>query len=295
MVREAESSSLFELPISPGARRARIGLLLLLNLLLAVAGALLINGYLNKRSQAAHASTLAVTAAGIPERAPPGNTEPKDKEVPSGPGATEPPMAAAEPPPASPPPTEGEITELAALGASKPEPVQPEPVQPKTNRPDTSPEAPPSTAPPESPDSTTKPPSPAASAPLPAPPGAGEGAGEPGFAKPPPEDSEASTADRVRVLSAKISLVVRRHQGQLARCYQSAAKVINPSDRLEGRIRVHFAIHPDGFARSIAVVSNDTGSAVLSKCVVDLVGSWTFPSSGSDSLEFVWPFDFQAE
>ncbi|MCP4446368.1 MAG: AgmX/PglI C-terminal domain-containing protein [Myxococcales bacterium] len=111
-----------------------------------------------------------------------------------------------------------------------------------------------------------------------------------------PQLSEEEEARQVRVLAGKIGLVVERHQSQLGRCYQGALKQINPKDeeRLEGRVDLHFSVQPNGSAREIRVRSNSTGSKALARCLVALVGSWTFPSSGSEALDFVWPFEFQA-
>jgi hypothetical protein len=112
--------------------------------------------------------------------------------------------------------------------------------------------------------------------------------------EPQPVPTQEEEARRIEVLAAQISLVVQRHQGQLQRCYKSAAKVSTPEQPLEGRVRLQFAIHPDGKARGISVLSDEIGSANLSNCLIGMMGSWTFPSSGSEALDFVWPFDFQA-
>lgn len=106
--------------------------------------------------------------------------------------------------------------------------------------------------------------------------------------------SPEEEAAQVRVLAAQISLVVERHQGQLARCYQSASKVTTPDKPIVGRINVRFAVQGDGRASSVRTDSNDTGSSALENCLLGLVRSWTFPATGGESLDFVWPFEFQA-
>jgi outer membrane biosynthesis protein TonB len=247
----ALSPSLFELPVSPGARRARVGMLLALNLLLAGGGIALFNGYLDKREQAAHASE-----AGTPsEQANESDSVPPTPVVkPVGDNA----LKAADAGPSAAPPSD-------AARASGPAPT-PTPAPTPAPKPDTVATRVVDAGPPP------------------------RQARRPAPAEPPGEDE----GKRVQVLASQISLVVSRHQGQLTRCYQNAAKANGPGQPLEGRIRLQFSIHPDGKARSVGVVSDDTGSRVLSKCLVGLVGSWTFPSSGSDALDFVWPFDFQA-
>lgn len=112
---------------------------------------------------------------------------------------------------------------------------------------------------------------------------------------PPPLSAEEQQRE-VQLLAGKIGLVVERHQTQLSRCYENALKQTNPNDSepLAGRINIHFSVQPNGSATGIRVQSNNTGSPSLAKCLVGLVGSWAFPSSGSEALDFVWPFEFQA-
>ncbi len=114
-------------------------------------------------------------------------------------------------------------------------------------------------------------------------------AGQLGEAPTPEEE-----ANRVRVLAAQISLVVGSHQGQLTRCYESASKVTTPDKPIEGRIEVRFTVQGDGSATGVASTKNTTESASLENCLLALVRSWTFPTSGGEALDFVWPFDFQA-
>lgn len=285
------SSSLFELPISAGARRARLGMLVALNLLLAMGGIALIHGYMNKRDLAAQAAPLAKADIGANSAtsADPAPESPDQlaTEEPAGKDSTARDAGIAKPA------HEGE-----ASGTQVPtKPSDPKAVDPivdvvkNVGPPDAGAVRQPKRRVdagrrrPKQPDNTTGPPSGNTTRRKP-------DAGT--FAQPPPKESEEQEAERVRRLSAQIKLVVRRHQGQLNRCYQSALKVINPNDTLEGRIKVHFAVQPDGSARNITVISDSTGSVALSKCVVGLIGSWTFPSSGGDALPFIWPFDFQA-
>lgn len=310
------ASSVFELPVSQGARRARVGMLVALNLLLVGGGIALINGYLTKRDGAAQASRMVDDPKG--EAGPPG-ADPKLGEEGQGgtegrappPGADQAKLATREPgqpaatgdKSATDPPGSKLIEGAGDDVPAKDQPPKPDPRAPDPRTPDPDPRAPDPRAPdprapdprapdPSAPDPSAPDPSapdPETPEPMPPQPGPSDAGA---FATPPP--SEAEEAQRVSTLSAKISLVISRHQGQLTRCYQSAAKITNPNSPLSGRIRLQFAVHPDGIARSIGVVSNDTGSAALGKCIVGLVGSWTFPSSGGDALDLIWPFEFQA-
>ncbi len=281
---QSGSSSLFELPISTGARRARLGMLVVLNLLLALGGVALINGYMNKRDLAAQAaglpgaesssSSAPTSTDSTPEGTEKGQKSPADQVEKGASGS------------------DGDLSKIVGKPAIATAPGDPTTAKPTTdagNKP----------GPPDA-GATPQPKAKAVDGGhlRPKPPtktGGRHHTHADAFAQPPPRAlSEEEEAARVRRLSAKIKLVVSRHQGQLTRCYQSAAKASNPNEPLEGRIRVHFAVHPDGLARSVGVISNSTGSSPLSKCIVGLIRSWTFPSSGGDALEFVWPFDFQA-
>jgi hypothetical protein len=266
-------------------------MLLALNLLLAFGGIALIHGYMNKRDLAAQATTLGTTAgesksaAGATDSVsvgsdtpPPGGSDAglgKTSEDGTKSSGTEEAATKSGVRPVSNPATDQVKKPGPPDAGAAPKPEQ-RPADAGRRRP---------TTPVGAGNSSTKPPRGGARRPDAGP-----------FAQPPaPKESEEQEAERVRRLSAKIRLVVKRHRGQLDRCYQSAAKVRNPSETLEGKIRVHFDVHPDGFARNIGVISNNTGSVSLSKCIVGLVGSWTFPSSGGDALPFVWPFEFQAQ
>lgn len=278
-------------------------MLVALNLLLALGGVALIHGYLNKRDRAARAAgplTAVSTATSASVAIDPAQGEAtklaaaEREEVDSAaPGTvtTVGTAATTTPKPAS--PEAGSAVSGAAANEKGISTAAASGPAPARARIDAGVALPKTKA---SPDAGVIRPKPALDPKPTAEPATQEGSsGQPGgesFATPPP--SEEEEGQQLERMYAKISLVVSRHQGQLARCYESAAKASNPSDPLEGKIRVQFAIHPDGVARSIGVVSNNTGSTVLSNCIVGLVGSWTFPSSGGDALEFVWPFDFQA-
>jgi hypothetical protein len=107
----------------------------------------------------------------------------------------------------------------------------------------------------------------------------------------PAQDTEA--ADDIDEVSARLTELVRRHEGDLERCYQRVAKVSGPSDPLEGRIDVHVTVMPDGSAQGVHAGENTTGSAQLADCVVTLFKSWTLPVGAADPVELVWPLQFR--
>ncbi|MBL4636973.1 MAG: TonB family protein [Kofleriaceae bacterium] len=104
--------------------------------------------------------------------------------------------------------------------------------------------------------------------------------------------SPEEEAKRVRITASKVTRVVASHSGQLGRCYRSAQKVTTPDRPIEGVVQVAFSIQSDGSAQSVRVRSNSTTSPALGQCVVGLVRTWRFPMSPGPALDFIWPFEF---
>ncbi len=100
-------------------------------------------------------------------------------------------------------------------------------------------------------------------------------------------------AEDVDAVSARLTEMVQRHQGDLERCYERVAKVAGPSDPLEGKIDVHVTVMPDGSARDVHAGLNTTGSAQLADCVVSLFQSWTLPAGAAEPVELLWPLQFR--
>lgn len=105
-----------------------------------------------------------------------------------------------------------------------------------------------------------------------------------------PEEEEK----RVRIVASKVSRIVASHSGQLGRCYQNAQKITTPDQPIEGVVKVQFAIQSDGSSKSVRVSSNSTTSPSLAKCVAGLVRGWSFPKTPGPDMDFEWPFEFQA-
>lgn len=249
--------SLFELPVSRGARTARVVVVLLLNVVLAGAGVAMIYSYWKER-QAAERAGGATSVSRPPDAAPP-EIEVADPR----PVATAPkPKPKADPGPAS--------------TAAPERPARTTRPSNKTSPRDPGPEPDPEPEPEPEPDNTPPPPpaSPPDAAPL-----------------PPVDDVDE---DDTELTAGKVRQVVNQHFTQLKRCYQQAAKVSSPSEPLQGRLDIQFTIMPDGTAANVRAVANSTGSDQLATCVVRLVESWAFPSPGAESIDFIWPFEFKA-
>jgi hypothetical protein len=107
--------------------------------------------------------------------------------------------------------------------------------------------------------------------------------------------SSEPTPDDIRRVARQISVLVDRHDGRLKRCYSQSAKAFTPDDPLVGLVEIQFVLVPGGTVKNVKTVKNTSGSDTLAACVVGLVKSWSFPEPpGSASLPFSWPFNFKA-
>lgn len=266
------SSSLFELPVSRGAKTARVVMILGLNLLLLGGGAVLFMEYLDKRETAAQAGPA--QAAGPPpsEIRTPGQPPASGEALaqrdagPTGPASTSarrrravdadpadsPPADKPKPPSVSASSVDAGTKIQRSVTTAK-GPRDPDPDRPSRQR------------------------------------AADAGASAPVVAPPSKVDEER----RTRIVATKVAQFVSRQQGQLNRCYRNAAKVGDPNEPPVGRVEVQFTVQATGAATSVSVSSNQTGSPALGTCVVKLVRSWRFPAIEGEPLVFVWPFEFE--
>ena len=67
--------------------------------------------------------------------------------------------------------------------------------------------------------------------------------------------------------------IVQSHKAQLARCHSSVLQG-NPS--IQGRIKVQWTID-DGVVKNVSILSNDSGSERLARCVTARLRNWKFP------------------
>ncbi len=283
------SASLFALPVSSGARRVRVGLIVGINLLMVGAGIALLLGYFDKRAEASKVVAAGIDSAESDSTSNSPETSLVGTVVDAGAAKTTGSTRSANSP-------SSERDSAGKPLASNEREASP--ASGKTSKPDAG--AAKSPANPRRPTSPTEPRVPAnpqvsradagvLQPPRPRSTDAGQGAIA-DTVELTPEEQER----QVQLLAGRIGLVVERHQAHLGRCYESALKQGNPKEPLQGQIDLHFSVQPNGTATGVRVRSNNTGSQVLASCLVGLVRSWTFPSSGSEALDFVWPFEFQA-
>lgn len=283
------SASLFALPVSQGARRIRVGLILGINLLMVGAGIALLLGYFDKRAESAKVVVTGGDSANTASNSNSPTTPPAGTVVDAGASKTSGSTRST-----NSPSTESDSARKRAVTNES----ETSPASGKTSKPDAG--AAKNPAKPNRPTSPTEPRVPTnpqvsrtdagvSQPPRPRSTDAGQGAATQDQTLTPEEQER-----HVQLVAGRIGLVVERHQSHLGRCYESALKQGNPKDPLQGRIDLHFSVQPNGTATGIRVRSNNTGSKVLASCLVGLVRSWTFPSSGSEALDFVWPFEFQA-
>ncbi len=285
------SMSLFELPVSRGARIARVVSILALDAVLVGTGLAMILSYVNARDQRraapqvvdAGASTARVEVLPPTPVRPPATRKPvtsrDERRAPRSPRSVAQPSSKKTP-------AGGHAHPKAGRRASAPPGPPPGPRDTPPGPRDTPPgprDAPPGPrdAPPGPRDT---PPGPRDTPPGPAlPPDAGS----------PEPPSDGPSEEEITLLANRIGLVVDRKRGQLRRCYSQAAKVTSPSEPLEGKVVIRFEIMPSGRARNVRTMSNTTKSNQLASCLQGLIRGWSFPAS-SQPVEFAWPFVFKA-
>jgi hypothetical protein len=81
--------------------------------------------------------------------------------------------------------------------------------------------------------------------------------------------------------------VVRRHLGEVERCYQTG---IATDGRLEGRVSVRFVIGPTGAVVRSEVVSSTLATPETGACIAEAINHWMFPAPHAGSLIVTYPF-----
>ena len=245
--------SLFELPVSRGARTAKLALVLVLDAILAGAGIVMILSYLDARR---------------------GSERPAERPVPARTGA----VKVGAPKAVAPPPTEAQpAREIQKQDTGNRTQDTGNRTQDTGNR-----EPAENRQPKAAPIATATPARPT---------GAAASAPEAeAVAADPAAEEDGGEVDR---LTAELTAAVARRAGDLERCYQRAAKVSGPSDPLEGTIDVHVTVMPDGSARDVRAGENTTGSAQLADCAVTLFRSVTVAAGAASPVDLVWPLQFR--
>jgi hypothetical protein len=259
------SVSLFELPVSRGARWARILAVLALNAVLAGAGIAMIVSYLHARERAQTAPPTASdpgmaeveVLAPVPAKAPP---DPSAKDRTGAPGQQDqqaPGTTGERSAPARDPRTPGASRSRSPHAEHQEQPARSGMAA--------------GVAPDQAPSNAAAP-------------------GDHTAAVP------ASNHDTQRI-TREVALIVNRHTEQLQRCYHQAARAAasDPDNPIAGRLAIHVEIAVSGRATNVHPVENTTGSEPLARCVTTLFESWTYPRPpGNESLELVWPIQFKA-
>jgi len=274
-----ESLSLFELPVSRGARVARIAAVVALNAVLAGSGIAMIASYFRDRAAVLERfkdepeTSVEPAAAAVDVSSPvPNPTEPR--------GAS---------------PAPGQVVAKGATagkpgrvaGAGKPTRAARTPEAPrkragdKAARPGPAAQPPPSGAPaPAEPAETTKE-------------TVDETLGTDPRDHEVADEAPAPEPDMQRI-SALVGREVDRHRVQLQKCYQQAAKTAAPGTPLSGRLEVRFTIMPNGTASDVSVPVNTSGSDRLADCVSTSLAGWALPAPGDEPVVLQWPFVFTA-
>jgi hypothetical protein len=252
----ASSPSLFELPAAAGPRRARIFVVVTLNLILAGAGIAMIASYLSAWAEAEERARPVGKRVEAPppvqEAAPVGQTPVPETLLASSVGSSVAPPA----------------------GAAEAESESAEADQSSTERRSGGSEAKKSAG---------------GGIDLAAPvdpwPDAGAGGSTPARRS---RDQEAAW------LRGKIGELAGANRGQLQRCASGALKTTPAGEPLAGQVDIRFRIMPDGRSTAVRSIANTTSSPALAECLVDVVEGWTFPAGAEGPHDFVWPFRFRA-
>ncbi len=141
-------------------------------------------------------------------------------------------------------------------------------------------------------DAAPPPPAPDA-APPPPPPDA------PDLPPPPPDAAPAAPPDapeddpRTEDLANAVERKSAQSTARFERCYSEAAKAYTPEQPLAGEVDIAFRVMPTGEVQNAAAVRNTTGSPSLGECLAGVLSAWTFPDNGlSEATVVVRPFRF---
>ena len=260
------SMSLFQLPVSRGARLTRILLILALDAAMVIAGIAMMVSYCSVRDRAAQAggadNTVQVSevATQPPERAP------LDEQASSNPAPGVQKTTRAR-----------RVRTRSSRGRS--------PISATTRS------------------SGAPSPTPAGIAPKPGTPPVSLSTGHSGETEPgvlgesvadPSEPTAAEpTEEQVDRYRGIVAGKVARNRHKLRRCYEQASKVTSPDDPLQGKVEIFFTVAENGSVKHAKPSTNTTGSAQLAQCMVTMIRTWRFPAPPAKrAIPFVWPFQF---
>jgi hypothetical protein len=103
-----------------------------------------------------------------------------------------------------------------------------------------------------------------------------------------PQDLDPGDLDPQAVIAK-----IRQYRGALVACYEAALKR-NPT--LAGKITLRFTIGKIGKVTKVDIEADTMHDDDVSQCIIDHAKNWRFPppQSGSDGVQFSYPFIFQA-
>lgn len=107
------------------------------------------------------------------------------------------------------------------------------------------------------------------------------------------QDSAPQDLDPVDLDPQAVIAKIRQYRGALVACYETALKR-NPT--LAGKITLRFTIGKIGKVTKVDIEVDTMHDDDVNACIVDHAKNWRFPApqSGSDDVQFSYPFIFQA-
>ncbi|MDB4952958.1 MAG: hypothetical protein JWO36_527 [Myxococcales bacterium] len=97
--------------------------------------------------------------------------------------------------------------------------------------------------------------------------------------------SAAGALDPSPSVAAQVNSKAITASGVFLLCHNNAGPV-------HGSIQIAFQVLADGHVARVAAVENTTGSAQLASCLANTIASWTFPPHTGEAAEFVRPFKY---
>ncbi|MDP2343498.1 MAG: AgmX/PglI C-terminal domain-containing protein [Deltaproteobacteria bacterium] len=130
----------------------------------------------------------------------------------------------------------------------------------------------------------------ALTSPSPSPPPPGSSSSSSSSPSPPPPGPPPAPPPAKGLMPSEIQRVVRAHSGELGGCYEAA---LGRDAKLTGTVTVRFLIAADG---TVAWASVSPGAslkeAAMHKCLIGVVGTWTFAAPGQPTT-ISYPFVFK--
>jgi hypothetical protein len=101
-------------------------------------------------------------------------------------------------------------------------------------------------------------------------------------------EAEAGAVDAADAIARLTS----RNQQRFQRCYRQAAKAYTPEQPLEGEVDIALRVMPTGEVREVSTARNTTGSDTLAQCLVSVIAGWRVAAGSAEPIDMVRPFRF---